>query len=338
MVEDGFKILQTEQEGGSVIKHFSGEINVIRVPVEKIQANPYQPRKDFEPEALEDLAASIAEYGVLQPLLVARGNDDNFLLIAGERRLRASKMAGLLDVPVIVSSYTEQQIAEIDGPKEALQLPVKAEEGQKRQHEQHAPAEGDAGDLYGIAAPHAHDARETGIKGPHKGRAHGQNVAHGIQGKLRTVEGNEADARHGDDEPQIEAQTEPFLSPQHETGHQGGEHGRCRENDGHVGSHGMGEGDIFQKIIKTDTRKPGGGRSQVTARRHARQGAGTGRIQRTKGHGEAQKQNFHGLEVHKQHLGAHKGDAPYENSEKGQGVTGTYAGNIHDGTRQSLLW
>ena len=113
MVEDGFKILQTEQEGGSVIKHFSGEINVIRVPVEKIRANPYQPRKDFEPEALEDLAASIAEYGVLQPLLVARGNDDNFLLIAGERRLRASKMAGLLDVPVIVSSYTEQQIAEI---------------------------------------------------------------------------------------------------------------------------------------------------------------------------------------------------------------------------------
>lgn len=113
MVEDGFKILQKEQEGGSVIKHFSGEINVIRVPVEKIQANPYQPRKDFEPEALEDLAASIAEYGVLQPLLVARGNDDNFLLIAGERRLRASKMAGLFDVPVIVSSYTEQQIAEI---------------------------------------------------------------------------------------------------------------------------------------------------------------------------------------------------------------------------------
>lgn len=113
MVEDGFKILQTEQEGGSVIKHFSGKINVIRVPVEKIQANPYQPRKDFEPEALEDLAASIAEYGVLQPLLVASGNDDNFLLIAGERRLRASKMAGLLDVPVIVSSYTEQQIAEI---------------------------------------------------------------------------------------------------------------------------------------------------------------------------------------------------------------------------------
>lgn len=113
MVEDGFKILQTEQEGSSVIKHFSSEINVVRVPVEKIQPNPYQPRKDFEPQALDDLASSIAEYGVLQPLLVARGTDDNYLLIAGERRLRASKMAGLKDVPVIISSYTEQQIAEI---------------------------------------------------------------------------------------------------------------------------------------------------------------------------------------------------------------------------------
>lgn len=112
-VEDGFKILQTEQEGGSVIKHFSGEINVLRVPVEKILPNPYQPRKDFEAEALDDLAASIAEYGVLQPLLVARGAGDTYILIAGERRLRASKLAGLSDVPVIVSNYTEQQIAEI---------------------------------------------------------------------------------------------------------------------------------------------------------------------------------------------------------------------------------
>ena len=113
MVEDGFKILQTEQEGGSVIKHFSGEINVLRVPVENILPNPYQPRKDFEAEALDDLAASIAEYGVLQPLLVARGAGDTYILIAGERRLRASKLAGLSDVPVIVSNYTEQQIAEI---------------------------------------------------------------------------------------------------------------------------------------------------------------------------------------------------------------------------------
>ena len=75
--------------------------------------NPYQPRKDFEEDALDDLAASIAEYGVLQPLLVARSDNDEYVLIAGERRLRASKLAGLKDVPVIVSSYTKQQSAEI---------------------------------------------------------------------------------------------------------------------------------------------------------------------------------------------------------------------------------
>ena len=112
-VEDGFKILQTEKESSSVIKHFSSEIKVERIPVEKIVPNPYQPRKDFEEDALDDLAASIAEYGVLQPLLVARSDNDEYVLIAGERRLRASKLAGLKDVPVIVSNYTKQQSAEI---------------------------------------------------------------------------------------------------------------------------------------------------------------------------------------------------------------------------------
>lgn len=112
-VEDGFKILQTEKESSSVIKHFSSEIKVERIPVKKIVPNPYQPRKDFEEDALDDLAASIAEYGVLQPLLVARSDNGEYVLIAGERRLRASKLAGLKDVPVIVSSYTKQQSAEI---------------------------------------------------------------------------------------------------------------------------------------------------------------------------------------------------------------------------------
>lgn len=81
--------------------------------MKKIVPNPYQPRKDFEEDALDDLAASIAEYGVLQPLLVARSDNGEYVLIAGERRLRASKLAGLKDVPVIVSSYTKQQSAEI---------------------------------------------------------------------------------------------------------------------------------------------------------------------------------------------------------------------------------
>lgn len=112
-VEDGFKILQTEKDNGSIIKHFSSEIKVEHVPADKILPNPYQPRKDFEEEALNDLAASIAEYGILQPLLVARGENDTYILIAGERRLRAAKMAGLKNVPVIISNYTDQQSAEI---------------------------------------------------------------------------------------------------------------------------------------------------------------------------------------------------------------------------------
>ena len=91
----------------------SGEVSIIQVPVQNIDANPYQPRKHFEPEALAELAHSINQYGVLQPLLVASTGDGRYMLIAGERRLRASKLANLSQVPVIVSDYTSQQIAEI---------------------------------------------------------------------------------------------------------------------------------------------------------------------------------------------------------------------------------
>lgn len=89
------------------------DVQVLQVPLDRVIPNPYQPRKEFEPEALEELSASIGQYGVLQPLLVAPGSDGNYILIAGERRLRASALAGLESVPVIVSEYTTQQIAEI---------------------------------------------------------------------------------------------------------------------------------------------------------------------------------------------------------------------------------
>lgn len=104
-VDDGFSLADTAT---TVMQN-----KIIKVPVDQIYPNPYQPRKTFDEAALNDLAASIQLYGVLQPLLVAPGENGQYLLIAGERRLRASKMAKLAEVPVIVTDYTTQQIAEI---------------------------------------------------------------------------------------------------------------------------------------------------------------------------------------------------------------------------------
>ncbi len=70
--------------------------------IDKIVPNPHQPRSYFDPEKLQQLADSIAEKGVIQPLLVVKGSGSRYTLIAGERRLRAAKLAGLDDVPVVV--------------------------------------------------------------------------------------------------------------------------------------------------------------------------------------------------------------------------------------------
>ena len=111
-MQDGFKELNIEAVKSGKTKN-NPDVQIIQVPLSKIAPNPYQPRKEFESEALSELADSIRQYGVLQPLLVAPGKGGTYILIAGERRLRASTMAGLGAVPVIVSEYTTQQIAEI---------------------------------------------------------------------------------------------------------------------------------------------------------------------------------------------------------------------------------
>lgn len=112
LVDDGFSVLDTDC-GILGERKAVNEVKVVKVPIEKILPNPYQPRKTFDDNALEDLSSSIAQYGVLQPLLVAPYDNNQYLLIAGERRLRASKMAHLTEIPVIISEYTSQQIAEI---------------------------------------------------------------------------------------------------------------------------------------------------------------------------------------------------------------------------------
>ena len=86
---------------------------VAQVPVLAITPNPMQPRTVVDPEALTELAASIREHGLIQPLIVTQQGPDRYQLIAGERRWQAARMAGLAQVPVIVKEATPQQALEI---------------------------------------------------------------------------------------------------------------------------------------------------------------------------------------------------------------------------------
>lgn len=84
-----------------------------RIPVDAIEVNPKQPRRDFEEKALEELAHSIKLHDIIQPLTVAPLANGRFRLIAGERRLRAAKLAGLKDIPVYVREANDRQLLEL---------------------------------------------------------------------------------------------------------------------------------------------------------------------------------------------------------------------------------
>ncbi len=82
------------------------------VKITKVEPNREQPRKNFDEDALEELADSIKQFGLLQPILVQKRND-YYEIIAGERRWRAAKKAGLKEIPVIIKNYSDQEIVEI---------------------------------------------------------------------------------------------------------------------------------------------------------------------------------------------------------------------------------
>ena len=82
------------------------------MPIDKIEPNPDQPRNQFDEDTLQELADSIKQYGMLQPILVTP-KDDFYEIIAGERRWRAAKQAGLNEVPVMIRKYNENEIVEI---------------------------------------------------------------------------------------------------------------------------------------------------------------------------------------------------------------------------------
>lgn len=84
-----------------------------KVPLNIIELNPFQPRTDFDEEALNDLAASIKEQGVIQPITLRKTNDNKLQLIAGERRLKATRMAGLSDIPAYIIAADEGAMLEM---------------------------------------------------------------------------------------------------------------------------------------------------------------------------------------------------------------------------------
>jgi ParB family chromosome partitioning protein len=91
-----------------------GDGGVLQLSADAIVRNPRQPRKsDFDPKDLEELASSIQEHGIIQPLIVSPGEGGTYILIAGERRLRAAKQLGLLTVPAIVRQASDRELLEL---------------------------------------------------------------------------------------------------------------------------------------------------------------------------------------------------------------------------------
>lgn len=86
---------------------------IARIPVEQIEVNPKQPRRDFDEQALQELSESIKLHDIIQPVTVVRINPSRYQLISGERRWRASKMAGLNDIPAYIRTADDQQLLEM---------------------------------------------------------------------------------------------------------------------------------------------------------------------------------------------------------------------------------
>ena len=97
---------------GGAAESGQGVEGIVKVRLAKVEPNRQQPRKNFDEDALQELADSIKQFGLLQPILV-QDKKTHYEIIAGERRWRAAKLAGLKEVPVIIRDYTPQEIVEI---------------------------------------------------------------------------------------------------------------------------------------------------------------------------------------------------------------------------------
>jgi ParB family chromosome partitioning protein len=106
-VETGIE--QTENKDTAALPRDS----VVRLAIDRLVPNPGQPRKHFDETELAELAASIKEHGVIMPVIAADTGDGHYTIIAGERRTRAARLAGLEEIPVIIRNYTDQKRMEI---------------------------------------------------------------------------------------------------------------------------------------------------------------------------------------------------------------------------------
>lgn len=97
----------------NAVEELSTAASAVKLKLTDIEPNRNQPRKNFDEAALAELSESIAQHGVLQPLLVRPMPDGSYQLVAGERRWRASRMAGLTEVPVVIRELTDAQVAEL---------------------------------------------------------------------------------------------------------------------------------------------------------------------------------------------------------------------------------
>ena len=104
--------LAAEQASGNPAEPPDGSA-VIMVDPALLQPNPRQPRKEFDGESLQDLAASIREHGIIQPVIAEEAGDGRYFLIAGERRTRAARLAGLKEIPVLVRKFSDERKLEV---------------------------------------------------------------------------------------------------------------------------------------------------------------------------------------------------------------------------------
>lgn len=96
----------------SIIEEAKTNDQIVEINLSELRANPYQPRKNFDEEALNELASSIKEHGVFQPIIVKK-SIKGYEIIAGERRFRASKLAGLETIPAIVKDFSDEEMMQI---------------------------------------------------------------------------------------------------------------------------------------------------------------------------------------------------------------------------------